>query len=217
MSHFILRLLLLLSLLPLCLPAQADISTLGEAINKAGRQRMLSQRMLKDYALIGLDVNAVKAQKQLDAAIQLFDSQLAELEKYAPNKKIRKALGDRVSDVRVSHRLVESPASIVLSQHEMALYLQQMLKQAGQFSEVSKPVLEINPGHPLVRRIEAESDEARIREWSELLLDQAILAEGGQLEDPGRFVSRINRLLVEFAGQGDAAQSDNADDAGKQD
>ena len=92
MSHFILRLLLLLSLLPLCLPAQADISTLGEAINKAGRQRMLSQRMLKDYALIGLDVNAVKAQKQLDAAIQLFDSQLAELEKYAPNKKIRKAL-----------------------------------------------------------------------------------------------------------------------------
>ena len=135
-------------------------------------------------------------------------------------EKIRKALGDRVSDVRVSHRLVESPASIVLSQHEMALYLQQMLKQAGQFSEVSKPVLEINPGHPLVRRIEAESDEARIREWSELLLDQAILAEGGQLEDPGRFVSRINRLLVEFAGQGDAAQSDNADnanDAGKQD
>ncbi len=92
MNHTILRLLLLLFLLPLCLPAQAEISTLAEAINKAGRQRMLSQRMLKAYAMIGLDVDAMRAEKQLDDAVHLFDEQLAELKRYAPNKKIRKAL-----------------------------------------------------------------------------------------------------------------------------
>ncbi len=124
-----------------------------------------------------------------------------ETEKAAANlvEHIKKALGDRVEAVRVSHRLTNSPACIVLGEHDMALYMQQLLKQAGQEVPAAKPVLEINPEHPIVARLNEESDERRIQEWSELLLDQAILAEGGQLEDPAGFVSRLNELMLALA------------------
>jgi len=97
MNPTFLRLVLLFFLLPLSLPLRAEISSLSEAINKAGRQRMLSQRMLKDYSMIGLGVNQRYAQGQLDDAIRLFDEQLAELEEYAPNSSIRKALEEVVT------------------------------------------------------------------------------------------------------------------------
>lgn len=124
-----------------------------------------------------------------------------ETEKAAANlvERIKKALGDRVEAVRVSHRLTNSPACIVLGEHDMALYMQQLLKQAGQEVPATKPALEINPEHPIVARLNEESDERRIQEWSELLLDQAILAEGGQLEDPAGFVSRLNELMLALA------------------
>ncbi len=116
-------------------------------------------------------------------------------------KRIKKALGDRVEDVRISERLTESPACIVLNEHDMALYMQQLLKQAGQEVPASKPVLEVNPGHPILQRLAGEQDDARLREWSELLLEQAILAEGGHLEDPARFVQRMNQILLTLSGQ----------------
>jgi molecular chaperone HtpG len=78
--------------------------------------------------------------------------------------------------------------------------MQQLLKQAGHEVPTTKPVLEINPGHPMLARLEGESDETRIGEWSALLLDQAILAEGGQLEDPAGFVTRLNQLMLALAG-----------------
>lgn len=114
--------------------------------------------------------------------------------------RIREALGDRVETVKVSHRLIESPSCIVLGEHDMALYLQQLLKQAGQDVPSSKPVLEINPKHPIVRRLDAEKESQKIKEWSELLLNQAILAEGGQLQDPADFVRHLNSLMLEMAG-----------------
>jgi molecular chaperone HtpG len=114
--------------------------------------------------------------------------------------RIKTALGERVEDVRVSHRLTSSPACIVLGEQDMALYMQQLLKQAGHEVPTTKPVLEINPGHPMLARLEGESDETRIGEWSALLLDQAILAEGGQLEDPAGFVTRLNQLMLALAG-----------------
>ncbi|WP_455385173.1 molecular chaperone HtpG [Acidihalobacter prosperus] len=114
--------------------------------------------------------------------------------------RIKTALGERVDDVRVSHRLTSSPACIVLGEHDMALYMQQLLKQAGHEVPTTKPVLEINPGHPMLTRLEGESDDTRFAEWSALLLDQAVLAEGGQLEDPAGFVVRLNQLMLALAG-----------------
>ncbi len=115
-------------------------------------------------------------------------------------KRIKKALGDRVEDVRVSERLTESPSCIVLNEHEMAMYMQHLLKQAGQSVPVSKPVLEINPDHPILKRMENEKEGERFNEWAALLLDQAILAEGGHLEDPGAFVRRMNEIMLTLSG-----------------
>ena len=122
-------------------------------------------------------------------------------EKEAKNliKRIKKVLDEKVEDVRVSHRLTSSPACIVLSEHDMALYMQHLMRQAGHEMPVTKPVLEINPSHPLVQRMENEEVEDRFEDWAKILFDQAILAEGGQLEDPARFVSRLNQMINEIA------------------
>ncbi|WP_028485063.1 molecular chaperone HtpG [Thioalkalivibrio sp. ALE17] len=113
-------------------------------------------------------------------------------------ERLQQALGDRVDSVRASRRLVESPACIVLGEHEMALYLQELLKQAGQETFSGKPVLEVNPGHPLVERLKAaEGDD--FNDLASLLFEQSLLAEGGQLEDPTGFVARLNRLLLQKA------------------
>lgn len=114
-------------------------------------------------------------------------------------ERIQKALADKVESVRVSHRLTDSPACIVLGEHEMALYMQQILKQAGHEVPTGKPVLEINPGHPLIQRLESEQDESRFADWAGLVFEQAVLAEGGQLEDPAGFVNRLNTLLLALA------------------
>ena len=110
--------------------------------------------------------------------------------------RIKKALGDRVKDVRQSHRLVDSPACLVVDEHDISANLKRLLKAAGQSYPESRPILEINPEHPLVKRLRDESDEKRVENWSALLLDQAILSEGGQLEDPAAFVRRLNDVLL---------------------
>jgi molecular chaperone HtpG len=110
--------------------------------------------------------------------------------------QIKDTLKDKVEDVRVSHRLTSSPSCIVLNEHDMALYMQHLLKQAGHAMPSTKPVLEVNPSHPLLARMEAETDDERFAEWASVLLDQAILAEGGQLEDPAGFVHRLNKLML---------------------
>jgi molecular chaperone HtpG len=79
----------------------------------------------------------------------------------------------------------------------MSGHLQRLLKAAGQQAPTLKPILELNPHHPLVARLKDEADEARVRNWLELLADQAVLAEGGQLDDPGAFVKRLNGMLLE--------------------
>ena len=110
--------------------------------------------------------------------------------------KLKALLGERVGDVRVSHRLTDSPSVLVLGEHEMALHMQRLLREAGHDVPASPPVLEINPQHPLVRRIESEADAARSADLGFLLLDEARLAAGDQLEDPSAFVGRVNRLLL---------------------
>lgn len=110
-------------------------------------------------------------------------------------ERIQQVLGDQVEQVRASRRLVDSPSCIVLGEHEMALYLQEMLKQAGQSTFASKPVLEINAHHPIVSKMRAADDET-FADWAHLLFEQALLNEGGQLKDPARFVARVNRMLA---------------------
>jgi molecular chaperone HtpG len=110
--------------------------------------------------------------------------------------QIKTVLGDKVEDVRVSHRLTDSASCIVLSEQDMALYMQQLMKQAGHEMPSAKPSLEINPTHPLLQRMTDETDDERFSEWTSILFDQAILAEGGQLEDPTGFVRRLNNLML---------------------
>ena len=117
-------------------------------------------------------------------------------------ERMQKALSDRASAVRVTHRLTDSPACLVSEEHGMSTNLERMLKAAGQNIPASKPVLEINPTHPIVQRLGTESDESRFADWSRILFDQATLAEGGQLEDPAAFVKRLNELMLTLAGRG---------------
>ncbi len=114
-------------------------------------------------------------------------------------KHLKEVLGDKVEDVRVSHRLTSSPSCIVLNEQDMALYMQNLMKQAGHEMPESKPVLEINPTHPLIERMEAETDDEQFSDWADILFDQALLAEGAQLEDPAGFVSKLNKLMLKMS------------------
>jgi molecular chaperone HtpG len=104
--------------------------------------------------------------------------------------------------VRTTERLTESPACLVGDEYGMSMNLERILKAAGQKVSGTKPVLEINTGHPIVRRLKAETDETRFADWSHILFDQAMLAEGGQLEDPASFVKRLNKLMLTLTGEG---------------
>ena len=111
-------------------------------------------------------------------------------------KRIKAVLEDETSDVRASTRLTSSPACVVLGEQEMALHMQQLMKQAGHEVPGSKPILEVNPGHPILELLDQEQDDDQFASWSRLLLDQALLAEGGQLEDSAGFVKRMNEMFM---------------------
>jgi len=113
-------------------------------------------------------------------------------------KQVKDSLNEQVKEVRITHRLTSSPACVVTDQNDLSIQMQRMLKAAGQEIPVSKPILELNPEHPLISRLKAEQDDDRFKEWSHILLDQALLAEGGQLEDPASFVQRLNKMLLEM-------------------
>jgi molecular chaperone HtpG len=110
--------------------------------------------------------------------------------------RIQKALGARVKAVRTTRRLTTSPACLVVEEHDISVNLSRLLKAAGQSLPQTKPILEINPSHPIVMRLTNEADEQRFSDWSHLLFEQALLSEGGQLEDPSAFVRRLNGLLL---------------------
>ncbi|MDP1788284.1 molecular chaperone HtpG [Nitrosomonas sp.] len=109
-------------------------------------------------------------------------------------EKMKAALSEQVKDVRVTFRLTESPACLVADTFDMGGNLERLLKSAGQKVQHAKPILEINPHHPMVQRLKSEVEN--FEDWSHILFDQALLAEGGQLEDPAAFVKRLNELLL---------------------
>ena len=110
-------------------------------------------------------------------------------------EKIKQSLGEQVKDVRVTHRLTDSPACLVSDEHDLSGNLARILKSAGQKAPETKPILEINPTHKLIKRIEAESADDVFADLAHVLFDQALLAEGGTLEDPASFVKRMNSLI----------------------
>jgi len=149
---------------------------------------------LKSVAKGDIDLDKLGKADSVEAPAE-GEKAAAELDKGLLGR-VKEALGERVSDVRSSHRLTDSASCVVLGDQEMALHLQRLLEQAGQAVPESRPVLELNPAHPLVRRLAGEAGSERFGELSLVLFEQALLAEGAALEDPAAFVKRVNALLA---------------------
>lgn len=147
-------------------------------------------KQLKSVAKGELDLDGIE---ETEEEKQAHEAQEKDFE--AVVKQIKEALGDKVEDVRITHRLTDSPACVVAEDNAMSMHLQRMMAQAGQAMPAQKPVFEVNPEHPLVSQLKDEQDDARFAQWSNLLLEQALLTEGGQLDDPVSFVKRMNKLL----------------------
>ena len=145
-------------------------------------------KQLQSVAKGGLDLGSLEDEAEKKEAEQAADEYKDLLD------KIKTTLGDKVKDVRVTHRLTDSPSCIVADEHDLGGNLARILKAAGQKAPESKPILEINPKHPAVQRLKYE--ESRFDDWANLLLEQATLAEGGTLDDPAGFVKRINDLML---------------------
>jgi molecular chaperone HtpG len=105
-----------------------------------------------------------------------------------------------VGDVRITHRLTESPACLVVDENDMGAQMRRLMQSAGQAVPESKPIFELNPAHPLIQRLEQEQETERFNELAHILFDQAHLAAGGNLDDPASYVQRLNRLLLNLSG-----------------
>ena len=147
-------------------------------------------KKLQSIAKGDLDLGKLEDEAEKEAKKQVEDAAKDLIE------KVKATLGEQVNEVRVTHRLTDSPACLVSGEHDLSGNLERMLKAAGQKTPESKPTLEINPSHGLVERLKAEKDDAKFNDLAHLLFDQALLAEGGQLNDPASFVKRMNSLLI---------------------
>ena len=152
-------------------------------------------KVLQSVAKGQLDLDKLDTEedkKEQEEASKDFESVLTQ---------IKDVLKDKVSDVRLSHRLTASPSCLVTEQDAMSLNMERIMKEAGQDMSMmgmggsSKPIFEINPEHALVTRLKEEQDDERFSDLTRILFDQAVLSEGGQLDDPAEFVHNLNGLL----------------------
>jgi molecular chaperone HtpG len=149
-------------------------------------------KALVSVAKGGLDLGALEDEAEKQEVEKAADEYKELLD------KMKASLGERVKDVKVTLRLTDSPACLVADEHDLGMNLARILKAAGQSAPVSKPILEINPGHPAVLRLKYE--DKHFDDWAAVLFDQALLAEGGTLDDPATFVKRINQLMMAMSG-----------------
>ena len=178
-----------------------------EIFRKKGIEVLLLSDRVDEWLTAHLmEYEGKKLQSVAKGELDLGDDEESEKELEKKSKaaeklieRMKKALEDRAEDVRVTNRLTDSPACIVLNEQDMAMHMQRILKEAGHDLPSSKPILEINPDHPIVRKLESEKSKKKFADWSSILFDQAVLAEGGQLEDPAGFVARLNDMLVSIA------------------
>jgi molecular chaperone HtpG len=197
--------------------ATARSSPYIEQLRERGLEVLLLSERIDEWVMGQLD--EFEGKKFKDAA--RGDLELGSLENEADKKdreealkeskgllkRVKDALGDRVQEVRTSVRLRESPACLVLGEHDLGASMRRILSAAGQKVPESKPVLEINTGHAIVKYLDSVTDAGQFNELAQLLYDQASLAEGGQLANPADYVQRLNRVLVRLAGVSDTAAS----------
>jgi molecular chaperone HtpG len=150
-------------------------------------------KQLVDVARGDLDLGKLEAEEDKQAQEEAAKSK-ADLV-----QRIKNVLKDGVEDVKVSHRLTDSPAVLVINEDGMGLQMRKILEATGQKAPESKPILEINPSHPLLEKLDGEQDEDRFSDLTHILFDQAALAAGEALQDPGTYVRRLNQLLVELS------------------
>lgn len=134
-----------------------------------------------------LELDAVEEKEKSPEKDKTFSSML---------KQMQEILGKRVKEVRVTYRLTDSPACVVADENDMGLEMQRILQSAGQAAPPTVPIFEINPDHALIQRVNDIQDDELFKEWTEMLFEQALLAEGGSLDNPATFVRRMNRLLI---------------------
>ncbi len=187
-----------------------------EVFRKHGIEVLLLSDPVDEWLVAHLDSYQGKslqsvAKGDLDLGELAADAEeKAELDKAADEYKdllarFKEALGEQVREVRVSHRLTDSPSCLVVDQHELGINMQRILKAAGHNLPAAQPILEINPRHALIRQLQDQASGERFNDWAQVLFEQALLAEGGQLEDPAGFVRRINDLLISTSGSATAA------------
>jgi len=177
-----------------------------EAFRRKGLEVLLLSDRIDEWLVASLDAFEGKPLKSVARGALDLDAFADEAEKSAHREaeaklapalaRVREALGERVADVRASARLTDSPACLVVGEGEATAHLERMLRAAGHEAPQGKPVLELNPSHPLVRRLAA--DDGHLADWSNVLFDQALLAEGAPLADPAAFVRSMNALLVDL-------------------
>ena len=174
-----------------------------ELFRKKGIEVLLMYDRIDEW-LVGhlheYDGKPLKSVTQADLDIE-DEVEVSKEEKKAADKlakRLKKALGEAVEDVRTTTRLTDSPARVVPPENGLSPHMIQMLRQMGQEPPKQKMILELNPTHVLIKKLEQLEDQDRLAEWGHLLLEQAELADGMQLEDPGSFVRRLNRLLSEL-------------------
>jgi len=167
-----------------------EVLLLSERVDEwvVGSLTEFDGKQLQSVAKGGLDLGKLEDEAEKKEAEKAADEYKELIE------RIKTELGEKVKDVRVTHRLTDSPSCIVADEHDLGGNLARILKAAGQKAPSSKPILEINPNHLAVQRLKYE--ETRFSDWANLLLEQATLAEGGTLEDPAGFVKRINDLML---------------------
>lgn len=150
-------------------------------------------KQFADVARGDLDLGKLDSEEDKKAQEEIAKSKESLIE------RLKGALGDEVAEVRVSHRLTDSPAILAIGEQDLGLQMRQILEASGQKVPESKPIFEINPQHPLIEKLDAEPDEDRFADLSYILFDQAALAAGDSLKDPAAYVQRLNKLLVELS------------------
>ncbi len=157
-----------------------------------GHMMEFDGKQLQDVAKGELDLGELDNEEDKKAQEELSEKHSGLVE------RAKEALGDEVNEVRITNRLTDSPACLVVGEHDMGAQMQRILEAAGQQVPETTPTLELNPEHALVAKLDTEADEDRFKELLSVLVDQARLAEGSQLKDPASFVARLNRLLLEL-------------------
>ncbi|MEN3157156.1 molecular chaperone HtpG [Alkalimonas sp. NCh-2] len=148
------------------------------------------QKKFRSIAKGGLDLSKLDDEADKEAQKQSEEAFASTVERF------KTALGEQVKDVKVSHRLTDSPACVVTDEFDMSTQMMKLMESVGQKVPEVKPIFEINPDHELVKHVADEQDESRFKEWAEVLLEQALLAERGSLKNPATFVGRLNKLLL---------------------